>query len=250
MIKNYFKTALRNLLRYKGFTAINVLGLSIAITGCLIISLFVHDEKQYDKFIKDGENVYRFYTQKDDNGSNVSMAPVPPMFATQVQQYPEVENTTRILMTPGRRLIEADKVKAYEDKGLVVDSTFFTVFSLTFLKGDPATALMDPNSVVLTDETAKKYFGSADPMGQTIKVNNADFIIRGVLAKIPDHFHLDINYLMPLSAAKLDPEGMKSWNWQQFFTYVKVKPATDIHALQNKFQQEVKKELDKLNKGI
>ena len=247
MIKNYFKTALRNLLRYKGFTLLNILGLSLAITASLIIALFVHDERQYDKFIRGGENVYRFYTERNSENGNTLMTPVPPIFATYVQQYPEIESSTRILMTPGRRLIEADKVKTYEDKGLVVDSTFFNVFPLQFLKGDPASALMDPNAVVLTDETAKKYFGSAEPIGKTIRINNKDFVIRGVLTNTPEHFHLEMNYVMPLSAAKIEAERMKSWGWNQFMTYVKVKPGTNLALLQSKFQQDVKRELDKLN---
>src|SRR4030095_11689567 len=104
MIKNYLKTALRNLLRYKGFTLINILGLSIAITGCLAIGLFVRDERQYDKFIIGNENMYRFYTQRNSTTSSSFTASVPPMFATYMQQFPEVENTTRILMTPDRHM--------------------------------------------------------------------------------------------------------------------------------------------------
>jgi len=135
MIRNYLKTALRNLFRYKGFSLINILGLSIAITGCLVIGLFVRDEQQYDKFIKEGENIYRFYTRRIDVSPVTSTASVPPMFATRIQQYPEVEHATRILMTDNRRLIEANGKKAYEDKGLVIDSAFFSGFPLQFLKG-------------------------------------------------------------------------------------------------------------------
>src|SRR5688572_25386105 len=118
MIKNYFKTAVRNLLRYKGFSVINILGLSIAIAGCLVIGLFVQDEQRYDKFIKDGENIYRFYTRRMDVNSVVSTASVPPMFATHARQYPEVEQATRILMTDNRRLIEANGIKRTKIKGL------------------------------------------------------------------------------------------------------------------------------------
>ena len=244
MIKNYFKTAVRNLLRYKGFSVINILGLSIAIAGCLVIGLFVQDEQKYDKFIKDGENIYRFYTRRTDVNAVVSTASVPPMFATHVRQYPEVEQATRILMTDNRRLIEANGIKAYEDKGLVIDSAFFSVFPLQFLKGDPATAMRDPNSVVVTEETAKKYFGPIDPIGKTIRINTADFIVKGILAKIPEHFHLELNYLLPFAATGIEEERMRSWSWQQFFTYVKVRPATDIQRLENKFQEAVKKEVE------
>ncbi|HZI54480.1 MAG TPA: ABC transporter permease [Chitinophagaceae bacterium] len=244
MIKNYFKTAIRNLLRYKGFSLINILGLSISITGCLVIGLFVLDEQKYDKFVKDGDNIYRIYTKRTDVSTVTSTACVPPMFATHMQQYPEVETSTRILMTDGRRLIEANGIKAYEDKGLVIDSAFFSVFPLPFIKGDAKTAMEDPTSVVLTEETAKKYFGSVDPFGKTIRVNNSDFIVKGILARIPEHFHLDLKYLLPFSATGIEEERMQSWNWQQFFTYIKVKPATNIEHLEDKFQAAVKKEVE------
>ena len=248
MIRNYFKTALRNLFRYKGFTLINILGLSIAITGCLVIGLFVRDERQYDTFIKGGENIYRFYTRRIDVSPVTSTANTPPMFATHIQQYPEVEHATRIMMTDNRRLIEANGKKAYEDKGLVVDSVFFNVFPLHLIKGDPATAMQGPSSVVLTEETAKKYFGTIDPMGKTIRINTADFIVTGILAKVPEHFHLELNYLMPSAATRIDAERMRSWQWQQFFTYVKVKPGTSIQLLQTKFQDAVKKDVEPITR--
>jgi len=248
VIRNYFKTALRNLFRYKGFTLINILGLSIAITGCLVIGLFVRDERQYDTFIKGGENIYRFYTRRIDVSPVTSTANTPPMFATHIQQYPEVEHATRIMMTDNRRLIEANGKKAYEDKGLVVDSVFFNVFPLHLIKGDPATAMQGPSSVVLTEETAKKYFGTIDPMGKTIRINTADFIVTGILAKVPEHFHLELNYLMPSAATRIDAERMRSWQWQQFFTYVKVKPGTSIQLLQTKFQDAVKKDVEPITR--
>jgi putative ABC transport system permease protein len=89
--------------------------------------------------------------------------------------------------------------------------------------------------VVITEDVAKKYFGDADPIGKLLKLDKTDFAVTGVLAKVPEHFHLDFNYLIPLSAAGLPAERMERWGWQQFFTYVKVKDGTDIQQLQNKF---------------
>src|SRR3954453_20556023 len=99
MLRNYLKTALRNLVRYKGFTMINIASLAIGLAGCLVIGLFVWDELQYDKFIKGGENIYRAYTKRTNNESNEATASVSPMFATYMQQqYPEVKMATRLLM--------------------------------------------------------------------------------------------------------------------------------------------------------
>ncbi|MDB5222070.1 MAG: FtsX-like permease family protein [Chitinophagaceae bacterium] len=249
MIKNYLKTALRNINRYKGFSGINIVSLSIALTGCLIIGLFVWDELQYDKFIKGGENIYRFYTKRTDNTGVTSTASVPPMFATYVQQqYPEVENTNRIIMLNSKMLVENGDVKTYEEKWIATEPSFFNFFPLKFLKGEPNTSLSDPNSIVITEDFAKTFFGSQDPIGKVIKINKSDVVVKGVLANLPPHFHLDFKFIMPLSALGLPKERMQNWQWQQFFTYIKVKPGTNIQQLQNKFQLAVKKEADPKNK--
>jgi len=249
MIKNYLKTALRNIMRYKGFSIINIASLTIGITGCLIIGLFVWDEWQYDKFVPGGENIYRFYTKRTDNTSSTATASVPPMFATFVQQqYPEVESTNRIMMLQSKMLIEAGEEKTYEEKWITTDSNFFTFFPLTFLKGDPKTALNDPTSIVITEAFAKTLFGAQDPLGKVVKLNKGDMIVKGVLANLPVHFHLDFKFVIPLAAIGLPKERMASWQWQQFYTYVKVKPGTNVAQLQNKFQEAVKKEADPQNK--
>ena len=241
MLKNYFKVALRNLYRYKGFSFINILGLAIGITGCLLIGLFVWDEMQYDKFIKDGTSIYRLYQERDSDAGITATANTPPIIATHLkQQFPEVEGTTRILMWPGKVLMEKDEVRAYEKKGLIADSIFFSMFPLTFLKGTPTTA-MDPLSIVLTEETAKKYFGEKDPIGQVLKIDKTDFAVKGVLASLPEHFHLDFNYIMPMSSAGIPADRMESWGWNQFFTYVKLKDGSNVEALQTKLQDAVKK---------
>lgn len=167
MWRNYLIVALRNLYRYKGFSLINILGLAIGITGCLLIGLFVWDELRYDKFFKEGDAVYRIYAKRTNNNGTTFTANTPPAFATYLQQnYPEVLQTTRLMMWSGRMLMEVGEKMGYEDKGLFADSTFFSIFPLQMLKGDPNTALDQPLSVVITEEIARKYFGNNDPIGQ------------------------------------------------------------------------------------
>ncbi|HVG40353.1 MAG TPA: ABC transporter permease, partial [Chitinophagaceae bacterium] len=243
MLKNYFKVALRNLYRYKGFSFINILGLAIAITGCLLIGLFVWDEWQYDKFVKDSDRVFRGYIKSTKPAGSYTSANTPPAFATYVQQhFPEVEHTARLMMWSGKMLLEVGQKAGYEEKGLIADSTFFSIFPLRFLKGDVNTALNEPMSVVLTDVLAKKYFGGDDPIGKTIKLDKSDFVVKGVLAPVSQHFHLDLTYIIPLSAAGLPAERMQRWGWQQFFTYIKVKEGANIDNLQNKVLEALKKE--------
>ena len=244
MIKNYLKTAIRNLLRYKGFSLVNILSLVIGITGCLVIGVFVRDELQYDKSIAGGENIYRIYDQRKDNNNITYAACTPPAFATFLkQQYPEVDTTMRILMSSDKFLLEAGDKRAYEDKGWFVEASFFTMFPLKFLSGDPATALTAPSSVVLTQDLASRYFGKEDPVGKTIKIDKDDFTVKGVLAKLPEHFHLEFHYLMSLSSAGIPKERMEKWVWQQFYTYVKLKAGANVQQLQDKFQAYMKKEI-------
>jgi len=244
MIKNYLKTALRNLLRYQGFTVINIASLAIGITACLIIGLFVWDESQYDKNIPGGENIYRIYNQRNDNNNITYAACVAPAYATFLQkQYPEIDTTARIMMARDKFLVEVGDKKAYEEKGWLVDASFLRLFSLKLSNGDPVTALTDPKSIVISEELAKKYFGAENPVGKSISIDKGNLVVKGVLAKLPDHFHLDFNYLMPLSSAGLPPERMERWTWSQFYTYVKLKPGADPERLQQKFQAYVKKEI-------
>lgn len=242
MIKNYFKTAFRNLLRYKGFSLINILSLTIGVIGCLVIGLFVWDEWQYDKKIPGGENIYRIYEERKDNNVTSYAAVTSPAYATFLKQnYPEVNATTRILMSGDKFLMEVGEKKVYEEKGIFVDSNFFQLFQLKFIKGDPITALTAPQSIVISDELANKYFGDQDPIDKTIKINKDTLTVKGVLAPLPDHFHLDFHYLMSLSAAGIPKERMDNWTWNQFYTYIKLNPGANPQLLQDKLQAHIKK---------
>ncbi|HEX3166128.1 MAG TPA: FtsX-like permease family protein [Chitinophagaceae bacterium] len=244
MFKNYFKTAIRNLLRYKGFAIINISSLTIGIIGCMVIGLFVWDEWQYDKGISGGENVYRIYEKRNNNEAITYGAPVPPAYATFLKRtYPEVDTTVRILMSVDKFLMETGEKRNFEDKGWFVESSFFNVFPLKFVKGDPATALTEPGTVVITEDLAKKYFNNEDPVNKTLYIDKDTFAVKGVLAKLPEHFHLNFRYLMSLPSAGIQKERMERWTWHQFYTYVKLKPGTNVHQLQDKLQAHMKKEI-------
>ena len=244
MLKNYLKTAIRNLLRYKGFSLINILSLAIGITGCLVIAVFVWDELKYDKKIEGGENIYRVYEERNDNGNITYNASVPPAYAKFVnQQYPEVDTAVRILMSGDKYLMEVGANTAYEEKGWFVDAGFFRVFPLKFKKGDRATALTAPFTIVISEDLANKYFANEDPIGKTISIDKDTFEVKGVMEKLPKHFHLDLHFLMSLPSAGIDNDMMQRWTWHQFYTYVKLKPGANIQPLQDKFQAHVKKEI-------
>jgi putative ABC transport system permease protein len=237
MFKNYFKTAIRNLLRYKGFSVINITSLTIGVLGCLVIALFVTDEWKYDKSVKDHNLIYRMYNERTDENAITKAACVPPVFATFLSTtYPEIDTTTRILMSPDKNLLESDKNKNYEEKGIFTDPSFLNLFSLELVKGDSKTALNQPFSVVINQELANRYFSDNDPIGKKITIDKDPFTVTGVLAELPDHFHLDFRYLISLSSAGLPKDRMDKWTWNQFYTYVKVKPGSDVKQLETKFQ--------------
>ena len=237
MYRNFFKTAFRYMAMHKGFTLINIAGLTLGLTACILIGLFVQDEYSYDRFIPGGGRVYRIYNHYTNSEGAADFAAAPPMFTTTLQrEYPEVEATARVMELPqNKRLFETDKVKSYEQSGYFVDSSFFTVFELPFIYGTPLNALDNPSSIILSQEMARRLFSRDNPLGRQLLMDKKPFIVKGIFEK-NEKFHLRCDYLIPLAAAKLPADRMQSWQWQQFYNYAKLKPGTDVQALQTKFQ--------------
>jgi putative ABC transport system permease protein len=241
MLRNYFKIAFRNLAKHKSYSFINIAGLTLGLTACILISLFVWDEHQYDRFLADGDQVYRVYNEHVTNQGTNNMAVSPPMFTTTLQSdFPEVEKTARVMMTAEyKQLFEFGENKFYEQSGFFVDSTFFDLFPLSFKYGTPVKALDNPASIVISQEMAERLFGGKDPVGKIVAMNKHPYQVKGVFQKNPK-FHLQFNFLVPIAALQIPAERMQSWVWSQFYNYVKVKKGTDIPALEEKFQRVVK----------
>jgi putative ABC transport system permease protein len=240
MLTYFFKTAFRNISRHKGFSFINIAGLTLGLTACILIGLFVWDENQYDQFLPEGNQVYRLYNHYTNSDGSEDRAVAPPMFATTLKQdFPEVEQTARILMqAENKTLFETGNKKFYEQKGFYVDSTYFQVFPLRFIYGTPVKSLDDPSSIVISEDMAHVFFGNTDPVGKQLLMDKSPFTVKGVFVKNPK-FHMQFNYLVPLSAAQIPNERMQSWGWQQFYNYVKLKKGTDVASLEEKFQADV-----------
>ncbi|AKQ44861.1 macrolide ABC transporter permease [Rufibacter radiotolerans] len=246
MFKNYFKVAYRNLIRHKGFSIINIAGLTLGVTACLLIGLFVYDELQYDKFLPEGDQVYRVYNDQSAEESAGMVSPVPPMFgATLEQSIPEVDKVARILMLQydANNLVEASDKKIYENGRFFADPSFFEVFQLPFVYGSPEKALADPTSIVISDKFAQRVFGKADPVGKKVAVNQTQYLVKGVFSTA-ERFHLPVNFVLPMAAAEIPPERMQNWGWQQFYTYVKLKKGANAQAAQTKLREIVSKQID------
>jgi putative ABC transport system permease protein len=241
MLKNYFKIAWRNLMRRKAFSVINIFGLAIGIAVCLIIILFVYDELSYDKFNIKANQIVRVTFGGKLSGEVMKEAVVmAPVAQTLMRDYPEVQEATRLVKNDPVKIIYKDKTFDNEIT-CAVDSNFFSVFTIPFVKGNPKTALVEPNTVVITEETARKYFGDEDPMGKiiTFKNYNASKKVTGIIKKIPvnAHFHFD------LFASLADVPDAKSTSFLNgsFYTYLVLPEGYDYKKLQAKLPEVTKK---------
>ena len=239
MIKNYLKIAWRNLLKNKAFSFINILGLSIGIAVCFIIMLFVYDELSYDRFNKNADRIVRVVFNASINGGKINESVVmPPVAQALKTDYAEVEEATR-LRQDGRPKITYQHKVFKEANAAFVDPNFFKVFSVTFLEGNPATALLKPYTIVVTNEVAQRWFGNDAALGKTVDYNGTLFTITGVMEKMPAnaHFHFDILGSM----AAVNQAGSNSWMESNFFTYVLLQPGADYKKLEAKLPGMVEK---------
>ena len=235
MIRNYFKIAFRNLWRNKGFSAINILGLAIGITTCLIIMLFVYNELSYDRFNVKSSSIVRVTFQGSAAGEKFNEANVmPPVAQTMKADFPEVLDATRIRDYGRPRLICGDK-SFKEDAFAFVDANFFEVFTLPLVEGDAKTALSAPNTIVITKALAHKYFGNEDPVGKVISFKEGDkaaYKVTGVINKVPlnSHFHFELFASMTSLPESKEPTWMSS----NFYTYLVLKDGHDYKSLEAK----------------
>lgn len=244
MFKNYLKLALRNFLRFKGYSVLNILGLAVGIAACLLIVQHLRDELRCDQQHPRLGNLYRVGTKFSVGDETTEGAVSPsPLARTLVQDYPEVEAAARLFNAPmvDKYLIKFEGKSYFEQKGHLVDSTFFRLLKFDFVQGSPQHALDEPNTVVLTTPLARKIFGSADPMHQTIQLSDPfgayDFKVTGVIDPNTYRSHIDGNfYLNSRSTAS----GQRFYDLQEwagnnlYYTYIRLREGADPNALEAK----------------
>ena len=240
MLKNYLKIALRNLLKFKAYSLINILGLAIGVAACMMILLYINDELSYDKFNKKADQIYRIHTYAKlaGNESNIAVSP-SPLGETLVEEYPEVIQYTRLM--PNKTMLIRYKNNVFNESNFFwADSTVFDVFTIPFIEGDPKTALTQPHTIVLTENLAKKYFGNEDPMDKIMKFEDGTpYTVKGVVKNCPanSHFHYDIF----ASMSSLGLNNAKFWISNSFYTYIVLKKGVAGSVLESKLPAFVKK---------
>ncbi|MCG6189818.1 ABC transporter permease [Maribellus maritimus] len=240
MIKYYLKTTFRNLLRNRFYSAINIVGLSIGITACILIMLYVQFELSYDKFNEKADRIYRVNGLEVLNGDNYNLPHTsPPLAGVMKDEIPEVEEAVRLTHYWPMILEYKDKILNVS-KTCFADPNFFKIFSTSFIYGDPSTALLDPYSVVLTETTAKRYFGNENPIGQTLsRKNYTGFTVTGVIEDFPENSDIKPDFIGSFKSRSYN----NSMNWFQnsFYTYVLLKEGFSNRDVDEKLKSIVKK---------
>ena len=248
MFRNSIKTALRSLLKNKGFTFLNIFGLALGLVTCLLIVFYVSDELSFDKYNIKADRIFRVNTDLK-TGATISTRAIasPAIAAALINSFPEVEKAVRFL-PGGKQLFKKADEFVQEDKVLYCDPDIFDVFTLPMMDGDPKTALREPNSVVISESIAKKYFNNTRVVGQNLIIaSNGNTVtlhkITGVIRDIPEQSHFHFDFL--LSMADVPVSYLKTFaTILPFSTYVLLKPGVDYQRLEAKFPSLVMKNLD------
>ncbi|MFC2156541.1 ABC transporter permease [Acidobacteriota bacterium] len=234
MFRNYLKITIRNIKKHKTFSTINIVGLAIGIACCLLIFLWVQDELSYDTFHQNAPSTYRVITNARYTDKLVNNPETPSPFAAGLkQEFPEVVESTRVRFQ-ARRIFKYKEKSFYEDRGILVDPGFFKIFTFPMSQGDPAAAVTDPFTMVLTKSTAEKYFGNEDPMDKTVEYQGRSFIIKGVMEDVPINSHLQFDFV-------LSPKGLPNmqnydydWMSDLVYTYVLLREDADVTAFNHR----------------
>lgn len=199
MLKTYFKVALRNLWKNRLYTSINIAGLSVGLAACVLIVLFVRDELSFDKHFDNSDRIYRVtgaYNQGGD-GKTLSATTSYPLMPVLTANFPEMEAATR--MTFVNMLVSRETQHIQQENIAIVDSAFFNLFSFETVAGDPASAIKEPNSLVLAESAVKKHFGEESPLGKILTINDTDFKVAAIVKNLPASTHYQAEMLLPLS---------------------------------------------------
>ncbi|MGH7494331.1 MAG: ABC transporter permease [bacterium] len=242
MLKSFFKIAVRNLRKHKAHSSLNLTGLSIGMACCLLIFLYVVDELSYDTFNKKASRIYRVATASRFGDTETASALTPaPLAMALVQDFPEVQTATRLFTLFGEATISHGENRFNENRVFFADSTFFEVFNIPLIRGNPKAALTQRASIVLTEAAAQKYFGEEDPLGKTLMLNtNIGLKVTGVSANVPHNAHFHFDFLISLASfgASRNPSFTSQFNYH---SYIVLQEGIPPERLEAQFPEAIKK---------
>lgn len=239
MWKNHIKVTLRHMARNKGYTFINIFGLTVGIAVCLLIFLWVNDELSFDRFHAKADRTYRalWEARYGENEWKIPQVPMP-LAPTMEREFPEVEHITQFVT--GGYTMKKGEAYIREQDGLFVDSNFFKVFSIETLAGDPREAIRQPNAIALTEVMAERYFGSENPIGQTMERNDGELLqVVGVVKGFPAQSHLQFDFIVSSGVLSWLEGRREHWGSASVLTYFTLTPGADPEQLQQKIQSYV-----------
>jgi len=225
MIRNYIKSAWRNIVRDKTFSLINVFGLAIGLAVCLLIGLYINHQLSYDRFHQKADRIYRLYVHgKVGNDEFKGLRTSNLAKEALISEFSEVEHVTRFVNLT--QLVEYGEKQMVEEAVMYADADFFKVFSFPMIRGDSSRVLSKPNQLVLTESAADKYFGDQDPMGQMMRVGEEEvYQVTGICQDVPENSHFSFDILLSYSSSSLSETD--TWSRQNIFTYMVLKDRAD-----------------------
>lgn len=234
MFQNYLKIALRNLLRNRGFSAINILGLSVGMASAVLILLWMYNEISYDRFHRNADNLYAAWNRGTFDGKLQCWDNTPKILApTLKNEFPEIVNTSR---NYSRWYVTRAGDKKISSEAIVTDPAFLQMFDFPLVRGNAATALNNTGSIIVTQKMAKKMFGTDDALGKLISIDRNNFTVSGVMKDLPANTAFTFEYILPWSYLKTTGEDDDNWGNNTVNTYIQVKPGTNPAALAEKIK--------------
>ena len=233
MFKNYLKIACRNIIKHKAFSAINVTGLALGMACCLLILFWVQDELSYDTFHQNSGRIFRIVSDWPKNNWDGMPGTPSPLAPAVQEQLPEVESAARFSWH-NRKVFRYKEKAFYEDLGIIVDPSFFKIFSFPLLKGDWETAFTGPADIVITETMAAKYFGDEEPMGKVFEVEGRSCVVRGVLKAVPRNSTFQFDFASSFQFIDKLSEFSTHWGAFNFCTFLLLREGVDASSLGQK----------------
>jgi hypothetical protein len=236
MLRNYFKIAVRIIKRSKVYSFINISGLAVGMACCILILLWVKDELSFDRFHENADMIYRVTDRYYSSSGGLFSSAITawPLAEALKNDFPEIVESARLRILTHRLISYQDK-KFYENDFVAVDPSFLKMFSFPLVAGDITTALTEPNTILITEETAARYFGTENPMGKVLTYNNhTDFKVTGVLKNVPHSSHIRFDFLVPFESTLRALGWSVEWWTDNYTTYVQLAENASIQHISDK----------------